>query len=67
MQKNEDGSVTFTKKEYDELSKAYQGLHKVLDSFPSTLSDFFDRRQYVSIEKWYQQLQGRTFHKSDLE
>ncbi len=61
MQKHKDGSVKFTQEEIAEITQAYTALHDLIERFPTTMSDFFSRKSYTLIVKWYEQLQGRAF------
>jgi hypothetical protein len=60
MERHNDGRVTLTKVEFGELKRAYKGLYQVLNSMPSSLSDFFATRSaYLNAVKWHEQLLGR--------
>lgn len=68
MEKHEDGSVTLTKEEYDDLRKAYDGLYRALNSMPSFIGDFLgSRASWLRVEKWKETLAGRTFKPEDWE
>ena len=67
MEKHEDDeSVTLTKREWITLGKAYADLYDLIGSFPTSMGDFFSRREYLNIVRWSEQLQGRTFDPRDV-
>jgi len=68
MRKNEDDSVTLTKREYSELNKAYQKLFRLISDGPTFLGDYCrDRNEYLRIVKWQCWLEGEEFRRKDWE
>lgn len=68
MRKNEDDSVTLTKREFSELNKAYQRLYHLVAGGPSSLYDYCDSHsEYLRIARWQCQLAGEVFHRKDWE
>ncbi len=68
MIKNEDGSAVLSKEELEELNIAYQTLYAILDSMPTSISDYFENsNDYVNMMKWQCLLNDEEFIREEHE
>lgn len=57
IEPNPDGSVTFTAKEYEQMTDAVDSIFHILNRMPTYVGDFYDdHADYIEVRKWIDML-----------